>query len=50
MSATAAQFPAEIGAGAVQAFLDFRAGKKVAKQIHVKVELLTKDNATGFHW
>jgi ribose transport system substrate-binding protein len=50
MSATAAQFPAEIGSGAVQAFLDYRAGKKVAKQIHVKVELLTKDNATGFHW
>jgi ribose transport system substrate-binding protein len=50
MSATAAQFPAEIGNGAVQAFLDYRAGKKVAKQIKVKVELLTKDNATGFHW
>lgn len=50
MSATAAQFPAEIGYGAVQAFLDYRAGKKVAKQIRVKVELLTKENATGFHW
>jgi ribose transport system substrate-binding protein len=48
--ATAAQFPSEIGNGAVQAYLDYRAGKKVAKRIYVKVELITKENATGFHW
>jgi ribose transport system substrate-binding protein len=48
--ATAAQFPSEIGNGAVQAYLDHRAGKKVAKRIYVKVELITKENAEGFHW
>jgi len=48
--ATAAQFPSEIGNGAVQAYLDYRDGKKVAKRIYVKVELITKENAEGFHW
>jgi ribose transport system substrate-binding protein len=50
MCATAAQFPSEIGKGAVQAYLDYRAGKKIPKQIKVKVELITKENATGFSW
>jgi ribose transport system substrate-binding protein len=48
--ATAAQFPKEIGKGAVQAFLDHRAGKTLPNNIYVKVELITKDNAEGFHW
>ena len=48
--ATAAQFPTEIGKGAVQAFLDHRAGKTLPNNIYVKVELITKDNAEGFHW
>jgi ribose transport system substrate-binding protein len=48
--ATAAQFPAEIGRGAVQAYLDHRDGKTLPNNIYVKVELITKDNAEGFHW
>jgi ribose transport system substrate-binding protein len=50
MCATAAQFPAEIGRGAVQAYLDYRDGKTLPNNIYVKVELITKDNAEGFHW
>jgi ribose transport system substrate-binding protein len=50
MCATAAQFPAEIGRGAVQAYLDFMAGKPVPNDVKVKVELITKDNAKGFSW
>jgi ribose transport system substrate-binding protein len=49
-AATAAQLPAEMGRLAVQAFLDYKAGKSVPKEIKVKVELITKENASGFHW
>lgn len=49
-TATAGQQPAEMGRLAVQAFLDYRAGKSVPKEIKVDVILITKANASGFHW
>lgn len=49
-SATAAQLPGEMGRLAVQAYLDYRDGKSVAPEVKVKVNLITKENASGFHW
>jgi len=49
-SATAAQFPYDIGEQAVQAYLDYRDGKTVQDDILVDVKLLTEENAEGFHW
>jgi ribose transport system substrate-binding protein len=49
-TATAGQQPAEMGRLAVQAFLDYRSGKTVPKEVKVDVLLITKDNSSGFHW
>lgn len=48
--ATAAQYPAKIGAGAVQAYLDYKAGKVVPTAIQIAPLLITKRNSKTFHW
>lgn len=48
--ATSAQFPGEIGRQGVQIAAKVLKGQKVPAEIKVKVELITKDNAAGFHW
>lgn len=45
---TSAQFPKEIGRVAAEKAYDHFAGKPVEKDIKVKVELITKDNADQF--
>ncbi len=48
--ATASQFPAEIGRQGVQIAFKVLKGQKVPAEIKVKSELITKENAKGFHW
>ncbi len=48
--ATSAQFPGEIGRTGVQIAYKVLKGQKVPGEIKVKVQLITKDNATGFSW
>lgn len=45
---TSAQFPKEMGRVAAQKVYDHLAGKPVEKDIKIKVELITKDNADAF--
>jgi ribose transport system substrate-binding protein len=47
---TSAQFPREIGRVAAQKAYDHFANKPVDKNIKVKVELVTQDNAATFDW
>jgi len=49
-SATVGQLPYDIGKKAVQAYLDYHAGKDVPKAIKIAPILVTKDNAKEFHW
>lgn len=49
-SGTAAQFPIHIARAAIQAYLDHKTGKEVGPFIKVKVEMITEENAAGFHW
>ena len=48
MLSTSAQFPAEIGKVAAQKMYDHLEGKPVDKDIKVRVELITKENADTF--
>jgi ribose transport system substrate-binding protein len=45
---TSAQFPKEIGRTAAQKFYDHLEGKPVEKDVKIRVELVTKDNAAQF--
>jgi ABC-type sugar transport system substrate-binding protein len=45
---TSAQFPAEIGRIAAEKAYDGLAGKPVEKDIKIKVELITRENADSF--
>jgi ribose transport system substrate-binding protein len=48
--ATAAQYPKLLGRKAVEAYLDYKAGKSVPKNVKVKTLLITQENALGFSW
>ncbi len=48
MLSTSAQFPGEIGRKAAETAYDHFAGKPVEKNIKIKVELITKENADAF--
>jgi ribose transport system substrate-binding protein len=50
IAATAAQFPAEIGRTGVKVAYDVLNNKSVPKEIKIKSELITKENAAGFSW
>jgi len=48
LHSTSAQFPKEIGRVAAEKVYDHLAGKGVEKDVKIKVELITKENADEF--
>jgi len=48
LHSTSAQFPKEIGRAAAQKVYESLAGKEVEKEVKVRVELITKENADSF--
>jgi ribose transport system substrate-binding protein len=50
-SMTVAQFPIHMANAGIKAYLDYKAGKRVPKDIKVKVEVIDQARAAaGFHW